>query len=186
LPEEPSPSESENQPETDWRKPRLRDQGKNNFKAVEQCPFCNPELEPPSGNQFCPPEKDLDRPCCTKNRNTSPAGAVEARSRETGKPGCSSCQGQDQGSTGTTDRNRHNPKKAAASHNPLHWLPGISALKCQGLSTVWVTIAAALPAPAHVTWDPYLAPLAWVSYPVLNPLVGDATPPVPPPRLPSA
>src|SRR5205814_881995 len=36
------------------------------------------------------------------------------------------------------------------------WLIGVSALSCQGLSTLWVGVGSALPAELSVNWFPYL------------------------------
>jgi hypothetical protein len=59
---------------------------------------------------------------------------------------------------------------------------GLFALRCQGLGTDWALTGAALPPPAHVTWQPEFLPRAWLtelSLPVGSTLISPA---VPPPR----
>lgn len=75
-------------------------------------------------------------------------------------------------------------KPAARPARPaVPWGIGFLALKCKGLSTLWVSAGAVLPAPV-LTWNPGLSPGDWLSdsapaLPGLSPC-----PPDPPPRLP--
>jgi hypothetical protein len=63
-----------------------------------------------------------------------------------------------------------------------HWALGISALRCQGQSGLWVGGGAVLPPPAPAAWAPDQAPAAWV-IPTGPPVPSVFTsPPTPPPR----
>jgi hypothetical protein len=75
---------------------------------------------------------------------------------------------------------------SAANAHPsgvsLRWVPGVSALRCQGLTALWSGAAPSLPPPALVTWE--VGPDLVTRLPFADesatqvPLV----PPVPPPR----
>jgi hypothetical protein len=63
-----------------------------------------------------------------------------------------------------------------------HWLPGLKALQCQGLNTLWVMGGTVLPAPQPTTWNPYLSPIGWLALPDRDALSLSLTPLDPPPR----
>ncbi len=69
----------------------------------------------------------------------------------------------------------------APAPTTFHWVPGVSALCCEGASPAWVT-ASVVPPPPPVTWAPGLAPCGWL--PLLDDCPDRAVqaPPDPPPR----
>ncbi len=76
-------------------------------------------------------------------------------------------------------------KTPAATSSDVHvtWVLGLQALKCQGLSTLWVFSGAALPGAPTIEWD-----FQWQLQGVVAPLQCDAssipaTPPIPPPQI---
>src|SRR5262249_30904596 len=62
------------------------------------------------------------------------------------------------------------------------WVPGMSALRCQGLSTLWVSASAVVPPPCPVTWSPTWPCLESLSIADETAFVLPARPPIPPPR----
>jgi hypothetical protein len=65
---------------------------------------------------------------------------------------------------------------------PLRWPVGVSPLPCRGGSSAWVSAGAVLPPPRPLVWQPWLAPLGWISS--ADPFAAEFAliPPDPPPR----
>jgi hypothetical protein len=78
--------------------------------------------------------------------------------------------------------------KPAPSDGPAgpRWVSGLAALKCRGLSTLWVSSGAVLPPPALLSWAPVWPPAGSLAYHDAAPLPVLSCPPEPPPRLPCA
>ncbi len=100
-----------------------------------------------------------------------------AREKDTARPCC-----------GDGDCCRPTPAPAPAPESPppdeggAHWALGLSALRCQGLATLWVGGGAVLPPPPRPAWAPGLAPVAWaLNTDPTAPRVF-TSPPIPPPR----
>jgi hypothetical protein len=74
------------------------------------------------------------------------------------------------------------PAQEPAPGKGPRWVLGISALKCQGLSTLWVTSGAALPPATPLTWSPVLGRIDWLSSSSFFALDLSPDPPAPPPR----
>ena len=73
----------------------------------------------------------------------------------------------------------------AAEHRPAAgrgWVIGLTALRCRGLSTVWVTTGSVLPPAAPLAWRPWPPLVATLSYPDRLPNTHPPSPPDPPPR----
>jgi hypothetical protein len=68
----------------------------------------------------------------------------------------------------------------------VRWGLGVSAMGCQGHSTLWVSTGAALPPAPPLTWTPGLAPVGWLSSAPEAALALPAMPLEPPPRFPQA
>jgi hypothetical protein len=64
----------------------------------------------------------------------------------------------------------------------VRWVPGVSALRCQGLTTLWVTTGTTLPPPPAVGWAPCETPEGSLHAPDAVACVLARTPPIPPPR----
>jgi len=134
--------------------------------------------------------------CCSTARPETPPEPAE----DTGAPACCSQAGEDgpnapadepccccQGKEGGACCGRSCCRKKRPSRTvppPLVWRPTLSASRCRGVATAWVSLGAVLP-PRPVTWSPCRLPPSAVSHrPASAPLVPH-TPPDPPPRLPS-
>jgi hypothetical protein len=88
------------------------------------------------------------------------------------------------GSHDVSDTCCHNTASAAATQptsSRFELVVSHLALRCQGVSSVWVTLGAALPVPA-VDWNPSLEPFGWVQQERVTAISAYFTPPVPPPR----
>lgn len=76
-------------------------------------------------------------------------------------------------------------KKSAANDSAKHrlWHLGMSAMRCQGTTTLWVSTGIVMPPPLAQTWQPQLVLIDRLN-PVESLLNGiSPTPPEPPPRL---
>jgi hypothetical protein len=51
-------------------------------------------------------------------------------------------------------------EKVPPTRPSFSWALGLSAAKCQGMHTLWITTGAALPLPEAVSWNPNLVPVA--------------------------
>jgi hypothetical protein len=70
------------------------------------------------------------------------------------------------------------PKRPARSH----WMLGLSGLRCQGLTSLWVSVGAVLPPPVPPERTDSSLPPAWLSHRNDSPLPQMLIPPDPPPR----
>jgi hypothetical protein len=66
------------------------------------------------------------------------------------------------------------------------WVIGLTALRCRGLSTVWVTSSSVLPPLPPLAWHPWQPLDSTLSYPAGLLAARSLTPPDPPPRSPDA
>jgi hypothetical protein len=69
-----------------------------------------------------------------------------------------------------------------ATPDNVQWVIGVQALKCQGLSTTWVTTGAAVPPMPPLVWRPQGDFRGCLSIAHDSPRVFFVTPPDPPPR----
>ncbi len=118
-------------------------------------------VEECSGGKCCCGQARPGRSCCT------------------GKPGCTMpcCQ------HGTRSEScPHDGQTDEAPTGGVRWVPGVSAMKCRGQSTLWVSTGVTLPAPSLVDGRPQLDHAGWLpwsddfAYPIR------LLPPDPPPR----
>lgn len=70
-----------------------------------------------------------------------------------------------------------------APRSSVRWIVGITALKCQGHATTWIAIAAALPPPLPVTWQPTCPFLHSIPSFEQQPFIAAAKPLMEPPRF---
>lgn len=80
----------------------------------------------------------------------------------------------------------HDHDSLPRSRAGWHWAFGVDTLRCQGLSTLWVSTGAALPPEAPLVWGPWPVPAGWLCSPEYHPVTVSDTPPAPPPRQPRA
>jgi hypothetical protein len=71
----------------------------------------------------------------------------------------------------------------APARGSVHWMPGVTALQCRGLGTLWVSTAAALPPAPPVVWTPFWDVAGWLCCLSDRPTNLSSTPPDPPPRF---
>ena len=127
---------------------------------------------PTSGGWRTVRARDKDTPvksCCS----TKPAPAEPA---PCSSGGCSHSQ--------PSPDDQDTPTTAADTDSPAgtRWVPAASALKCRGLSTLWVSAGAAAPGAPPITWRPIFAPLGWVGRSDDMPISATMPPVDPPPR----
>jgi hypothetical protein len=89
------------------------------------------------------------------------------------------CQAK-QGATPTQPANTDTEQSSAAD-SPVQFVLGVSALRCHGLSTHWMTAGGSAPPPL-ILWNPELNPVALVCNLALSSLQRPIPPLEPPPR----
>jgi hypothetical protein len=72
--------------------------------------------------------------------------------------------------------------KADNARGGVRWVLGVSAQRCQGLTTLWVSTGTTLPPPRVVAWAPSADPAGWLSSTDTTAFLLSRTPPAPPPR----
>jgi hypothetical protein len=112
-------------------------------------------------------EPGCDSPCCKEHdkENEPPQDDPDEEEPDT--------QQQEQESSPAPE-----PTPAKGSR----WVLGVAAMKCQGLSTIWVASGAALPPAAPLAWSPGLDRVGWLSSSSVDAFVLSTVPPAPPPR----
>ncbi len=68
----------------------------------------------------------------------------------------------------------------------VRWSLGVTAQRCRGLNTLWVSTGVVLPVPASCSWKTCLPPVAWVVLPGSTGSTVGLPPADPPPRFLSA
>jgi hypothetical protein len=76
------------------------------------------------------------------------------------------------------------PEKSSPPQRPVRiaWMLGVTGLKCQGASTLWLSVGAALPPPTPLEWRDALLPVGWLRNRDGSALPLPLNPPDPPPR----
>jgi hypothetical protein len=112
-----------------------------------------------------------------------------------GYPCCCQTAGQGMGHccccSGHPDRAAHSSTEAeqpSANSQPkpsarVPWMPGFTALRCQGAAHLWVSLGAALPPPIPLEWSEPLIATDWLSPQSSSPYPLPFVPPDPPPRF---
>jgi hypothetical protein len=109
-------------------------------------------------------KRDQGQNCCSKSRPASPTCQTCPETQPSPKP--------------------ESPKQAPpAKSDKFRWVLGMSALACQGATTLWVTTASVLPAAPPVTWTPCPVLVARISYNNETAFYLSLLPPDRPPRL---
>lgn len=70
----------------------------------------------------------------------------------------------------------------AIKKNTVRWGSAMTAWRCQGLNTMWVSIGAVAPVPPTRTWSPEMTLIACISFTNEVPQTLPLNPPSPPPR----
>jgi hypothetical protein len=103
------------------------------------------------------------------------------------EPGCNSpcCREHPPADSDEDDSepDQDEPENEPAPAQGPRWVLGISALQCQGLSTLWVASGAALPPTPPLAWSPRLDRVAWLGISQTRSHILSSDPPAPPPRL---
>ncbi len=73
-------------------------------------------------------------------------------------------------------------QKNSPARGGVRWVLGVSAQRCQGLTTLWTTTGTTLPAPRAVAWTPCEVPTGWLPATDAFACLLSRTPPAPPPR----
>jgi hypothetical protein len=118
---------------------------------------------------------------CThcQGRSTSQVGLPPADKGSCANCGdAGSCRSQDSG----PGRESAQPKPACR----IPWVLGVAGLRCQGISTIWISLGAVLAPPAPLEWSESLPPIGWLSQRDASSVPFVLRPPVPPPRLSNA
>jgi hypothetical protein len=127
----------------------------------------------PRGHSCCetPPAPDAEpgceSPCCKKQTpQTTPPTSPNPKDSDSDDP----------------EQTDDDPAEEPDQDHGTRWAVGVSAMKCQGLSTLWVTSGAAMPCSIVIAWSPDLRPTSWLGVSDLSSHVLSQHPPVPPPR----
>jgi hypothetical protein len=78
------------------------------------------------------------------------------------------------------------PAKVSPRTGSRPWVLAMTALHCQGVTTLWVHAGTVLPATPPATWNPCLSPGAWLAFPDQIPVSLSLVLLDPPPRCPCA
>jgi hypothetical protein len=120
-----------------------------------------------------------ERRAWAERHGVTPTGCCGGGASEKGEcRGCSqACQGCEQ-EAGVDEK-----PCCVPNGKSVRWSSGLSALRCKGQGTLWVTTGAVLPPPPPLTWCPSMPCTGWLAYPDIGVVTIAATPPDPPPRL---
>ncbi len=159
-----------------WRTARLRDTAQGRTEVAKSCRHCAAQDPISSAADRKPrPCRVVEQPQCTdcrqpqapsKNDHAPPRNCQTARTQ----PSCHQ--------TPTPA----SAKGKTASKGTLRWGFGVTALRCQGQSTLWAITGAALPPAPPLTWSPCLPLAGWLSASTESPLILPSVPLEPPPR----
>jgi len=121
--------------------------------------------------------------CCCTNHG-KPAAEQRPIACCTGKPGCTMpCCRHDKPSAGCSHPGQsQSDTDDDAPTGGVRWVNSISALKCRGHSTLWVSAAMVLPAPMPLAALPIPHAAGHLVYADDIGVTADRIPPVPPPR----
>jgi len=108
-------------------------------------------------------KRDQAQNCCSENR-----------------PGPRSCRTCPE--TSTAPKSEHGKKDTPAKKNGFRWALGMSALGCQGQTTLWASTASVLPPAPPVTWAPWPTVVDRLAYADEIAISLSPLPPDPPPR----
>jgi hypothetical protein len=72
--------------------------------------------------------------------------------------------------------------KTDATKGGVRWVLGVSAQRCQGLTTLWLSTGTTLPPPRAVAWAPCEVAAGWLPATDTAACLLSRTPPAPPPR----
>jgi hypothetical protein len=105
------------------------------------------------------------------------------------KPKCPHCRADETESAACCSAKQSCCQQTAANEKSKstgwHWQIGNAALKCRGLSTLWMMSGAVAPPPPIVNWQPQLVAAEWIAPPSPT-LVGISSAPLDPPPRPSS
>jgi hypothetical protein len=119
-------------------------------------------------------EKNVCSLCTSRETCSTPVHKICCTNHRDATPCCSKESGP------LAERSR--PESATRTS----WMLGIAALRCQGITTMWVSVGAVVPPPASLAGHDQLLPTGWLTHRNASPLPLILTPPDPPPRLTSA
>jgi hypothetical protein len=152
------PSYAQQPATSGWRTARLRDKAQKKADPPSCCVS-------PASNRTCSPGGE-----------SKPGSTCPHCSQQSGKPNESPTGSCCQEKQHSPEHHPPTPKKGS------RWGYGWNALRCQGLTTLWISAGAVAPPPPQVRWQPSLAPAGWLSFadPLAHLLL--TSPPDPPPR----
>jgi hypothetical protein len=163
-----------------WRTTRLRDREQRPPQPETSCRQCAAEdpgrAKGPAAKKSCCTGERSRPPCCEPPRPRPHVKPAPAQTCQTA-PDCPECQ---------TTPGQPSREAKAARKGSVRWGLGLSALRCQGQSTLWATTGAALPPAPPLTWSPCLPTVGWLIPSAESPLSLPSAPLEPPPRSPSA
>jgi hypothetical protein len=156
-----------------WRTTRLRDREQRPPESATTCRQCVTQ-DPSPIKPCCADERS--RPSCCAPTPARPHGdPAPSQTCQTTAPNCPDCHA----TPGQPARDAQATRKGTA-----RWGLGLSALRCQGQSTLWATTGAALPPAPPLTWSPCLPAVAWLTASAESPRALPSAPREPPPRFP--
>jgi len=105
----------------------------------------------------------------SKTQGVPPKSLTPARG-ESGSKECPSCSQQPISRPGAHPNGKDQAEKgdcpsSSKGQSPFSaWVLGVSALRCHGLSTLWIAAGAVLPPPPALTWSPSWPLTGWLGY----------------------
>jgi len=122
---------------------------------------------PTSNGWHSPRQRDLEKkPCCSSH----------------GKPEKPSCCQQSHGQP-SCENSSPDKESSCKTKKGKGWIVGVTALQCQGHSTLWASAEAVLPPGPPLTWNPWPVLVDQVVLADQYPSFLSSKPPDPPPRL---
>jgi hypothetical protein len=118
------------------------------------------------------PEGCAACPHCVRQKEATPAALSARDSGCTGRPGATSCC-RSAPSLGDAERRSDRPSAS---------LPVVSAPKCQGLTTLWISARTVPPPLATLSWSPCWPMAGWLGDFAVLMSSASLSPPDPPPR----
>jgi hypothetical protein len=138
-------------------------------------------VEPPAYAEK-PAEKPADNPV----ENAAADGWSTPKLRDRGKPAAKpvkSCCSASRGRSACCAASKSaGVKESPSTSKPVRWKTALSAWRCRGYATVWVSAGSVLPVLA-AAWSPDETPRAAVVLPSIQAGIVPSIPPDPPPRL---
>ncbi len=139
--------------------------------------YSGPTAQPCQGHSCsCETERIRLGTCCCSKPAAAASGCCGSDAHvHVDESQCGSCC-TSPAPTAPSDDRRNEPASS------WRWVSSISVMRCQGISTIWLTTSAVLPPPAVAQWSPVFNCIDWLKSSHLISCFQSFAPPDPPPR----